>query len=154
MLVPSNSYSLLYNERHQNPCEVARILLDTCEADYYPLYPLGNSTSFPPVAFRQASLAACSMPVYNLIQGCAACQHEGRIETTRWAEYVARCMNGATTKDGFPLEIPSTTVIPEWAFVVGCGESLATSGESVDADFYSPFLGQLGVWSQHPACVR
>lgn len=130
-----HSFRPLENRFGQNPCAVARCLLDACASDsdspygtddssiasqspaYYNLYPLDiyhDETRYHPPTKRQASPCICSVVTYNLIQACAACQTHQRLASTLWSTFSTNCP--ATTAN-YPLRTPGWTAIPEWAYI-------------------------------------
>lgn len=81
-------YVVLDNAAGQNPCQLARSLIDRCDSsawEYYPLGPLdlkGGRTHYPIPGAEQVSPCLCSMGVYNLVQACAACQQDAAYNST------------------------------------------------------------------------
>lgn len=150
----NHRYDALENGLGQNPCQVARILIDECARvqqgqdgavpEYYPLYGLSygvgysqdfdhyarpsreqacpclcSSKSLPCLSISLSSLNLTtiptrSVPVYNLVQGCAACQHSDPYNATSWSYFVRNCQ---FTPTEYPERVPDNTVIPEWAFI-------------------------------------
>ncbi|BGP15617.1 hypothetical protein JCM10213_004137 [Rhodosporidiobolus nylandii] len=125
-------YSFLANRLDQTPCTVARRLIDVCDGEqqaYYDLDPLdlerGQRTYREPNPFQTTS-CLCSMGVYNLVQGCAACQDSEPYTATLWTNWVANCtmsmINGGAI---FPYSVPADTSLPDWACVNNAGGSLS-----------------------------
>lgn len=81
-------YVVLDNAAGQNPCQLARSLIDRCDSsawEYYPLGPLdlkSGRTHYPIPGAEQVSPCLCSMSVYNLVQACAACQQDAAYNST------------------------------------------------------------------------
>ncbi|BGP39666.1 hypothetical protein JCM10450v2_003636 [Rhodotorula kratochvilovae] len=154
-----DKYDWLENRFGQNPCEVARVLIDLCQPrSYYALPALDlehEQTHYPSPNPPQASSCQCSMGVYNLVQGCAACQQEGGYESTLWTDWVSNCtmsnINGGLV---FPYACPAETEIPDWAWennangalsvgqvfrnAYGDGKSAASSSSSVSSTTSAP----------------
>ncbi|GAA6055092.1 hypothetical protein JCM3770_001792 [Rhodotorula araucariae] len=116
-----DKYDWLENRFGQSPCEVARLLIDLCQSpSHYALAPLDlehGQTHYPSPDPFQATSCQCSMGVYNLVQGCAACQQDGRFESTLWTNWVANCtMSNINNGLVFPYDCPAETEIPDWAW--------------------------------------
>ncbi|SCZ93132.1 BZ3500_MvSof-1268-A1-R1_Chr6-2g08481 [Microbotryum saponariae] len=120
------AYNVLDNHLNQNPCEVARALLDECNDNknepnssrYYPLFalgPLGGTThTYAQPAKDQVNDCICSMTTYNLIQACAACQFYALPSSTpRWATFSSNC---SITDKGFARPLQDKDQIPSWAW--------------------------------------
>ncbi|KDE05163.1 hypothetical protein MVLG_04408 [Microbotryum lychnidis-dioicae p1A1 Lamole] len=120
------AYNVLDNHLSQNPCEVARALLDECNDDkndpnssrYYPLFalgPLGGTThTYAQPAKDQVNDCICSMTTYNLIQACAACQFYALPSSTpRWDTFSSNC---SITDKGFARPLQDKEQIPSWAW--------------------------------------
>ncbi|GAA5914681.1 hypothetical protein JCM8208_000411 [Rhodotorula glutinis] len=116
-----DKYGVLDNRFGQNPCEVARVLLDMCAPRAYYSLPaldlVANQTHYPSPNPWQATECQCSMGVYNLLQGCAACQQEAPYESTLWTDWVANCtMSNINGGQVFPYACPADIEIPAWAW--------------------------------------
>ncbi|ORY92441.1 hypothetical protein BCR35DRAFT_297849 [Leucosporidium creatinivorum] len=119
----------LYNDKGQNPCQVARILADACLTErqgpqFYPLYPLAvdqDQDHYVPPNGAQQSPCVCSMATYNLVQACAACQHSDGSSSTLWTYFVGNCTEA--THYGFPFDVPWQTAIPIWALQDNSGSA-------------------------------
>ncbi|GAA5855889.1 hypothetical protein JCM9279_001158 [Rhodotorula babjevae] len=116
-----SKYAVFDNRFGQNPCEVARVLLDMCSPQgYYSLPALdlvNNQTHYPSPNPFQATECQCSMGVYNLLQGCAACQQESPYQSTLWTDWVANCtMSNINGGQVFPYACPAEVEIPQWAW--------------------------------------
>ncbi|GAA5946179.1 hypothetical protein JCM3775_006309 [Rhodotorula graminis] len=114
-------YGVLDNRFGQNPCEVARVLLDMCAPQAYYSLPaldvVANQTHYPSPNPYQATECQCSMGVYNLLQGCAACQQEAPYQSTLWTDWVANCtMSNINGGQVFPYACPGDVEIPPWAW--------------------------------------
>ncbi|GAA5855320.1 hypothetical protein JCM8547_009033 [Rhodosporidiobolus lusitaniae] len=125
-------YVALDNKYGQNPCEVARILVDVCDGyqeAYYALAPLdlvNGQRQYRSPNPLQATSCLCSMGVYNLVQGCAACQSLAKYDATLWTNWVANCtMSNINNGQTFPYSIPSYTSLPDWACANNAGGSLS-----------------------------
>ncbi|GAA6043796.1 hypothetical protein JCM8097_007713 [Rhodosporidiobolus ruineniae] len=130
------SFAFLNNRLDQNPCQVAQRLVDICEDvdddGYYSIQPLdlqhGQRQYRAPFIY-QNSPCICSMGVYNLVQGCAACQQGKEYNSTLWTDWVSNCtmsnINGGQT---FPYEIPSDTALPDWACINNANGALSVGG--------------------------
>ncbi|KAI5480453.1 hypothetical protein MNV49_000606 [Pseudohyphozyma bogoriensis] len=144
-----NQYSLLNNAQGLNPCQVVRALADQCHdsADYYSLFDLqaAGDNQYPPLSLRQKDECLCTMPAFNLIAACAACQFSSGEGFFRWQQYTANCSNPTL---GFPYL--TSVAVPAWAWIDNSysGYNLqqatsVTNSESSGAD-YVAFLGGAG----------
>ncbi|KAM0787469.1 hypothetical protein ACM66B_003546 [Microbotryomycetes sp. NB124-2] len=107
----------------QDVCELARSVIFECSprqpSQFYPLPALNHwdgEHQYPAPLRRQTSYCLCTMPTYNLIQACAACQsHPQHVQPSMsWAEYSANCPPRDTTAASFAASAPGVAV-PAWA---------------------------------------
>lgn len=102
---------------------MSRILLDQCEGwgSFYRIQPLdknNESDRYYPPKGDQTMPCICSMPVYNLIQVCAAAQVDSAYsyDTDPWDAWTKRCSASITYRSSFPYPISNDTTIPLWAY--------------------------------------
>ncbi|BGP55128.1 hypothetical protein JCM8202_001949 [Rhodotorula sphaerocarpa] len=125
-------YVVLDNAAGQNPCQLARSLIDRCDSsawEYYPLGPLdlkSGRTHYPIPGAEQVSPCLCSMSVYNLVQACAACQQDAAYNSTLWLEWVSNCTYSMVDAGRtFPMPYPSDTSVPDWVSINSAGGGLS-----------------------------
>ncbi|KAM0751283.1 hypothetical protein T439DRAFT_325430 [Meredithblackwellia eburnea MCA 4105] len=117
------------NKDGLNPCQLARALLDICQnSALYDLPRLQLSQGqrrYPDLNPFQASDCACSVPVYNLIQMCAACQQSGPYgQCVPYHQFSGNC-TGSPIKV-FPYAL--SVVVPDWALVDTSNGALDING--------------------------
>ncbi|KAL8290490.1 hypothetical protein RQP46_002748 [Phenoliferia psychrophenolica] len=138
------------NSDGYNPCQLARMHADVCSdsASFYPINQLADGEHhYPSLNRLQASACTCSIPVYNLIQACAACQlplPSGL--TTPYARFTSNCSFAPPT---FPYSSPSP--LPAWARI----DPWSNGGSiNITVAFFSVNGGgtfsQIPFSSQHP----
>ncbi|KAF8602086.1 hypothetical protein BDV93DRAFT_509550 [Ceratobasidium sp. AG-I] len=150
------------NVKGQSPCLVAAYLQGQCFPNKQ-----WNVTSLPPgttylaPSGNDATGCACVSPVYSLMSACAACQGASYIS---WAQWTANCPSGRINNGTYPFQVPSDTVIPQWALTSisadstfdidaaqgGTGTSTGLSGATVFLIVLLPILlvglGGFGLW--------
>ncbi|KAG8904213.1 hypothetical protein FRB99_002077 [Tulasnella sp. 403] len=108
-VVCGTQFSWMTNTLGQSPCLVAAYL----EGAYWniPALPSGNSYNGPNA--NQTNACSCSSVVYNLVSACSACQLEA---WGTWPAWKFPCDPSFISIGGYPLDIPSGTAVPHWAY--------------------------------------
>ncbi|KAJ3775393.1 hypothetical protein FB446DRAFT_407780 [Lentinula raphanica] len=101
-----------YNSLGQSPCEIASILGQACDTQYtIPAITTNEHYSGPSTGPQASNQCLCSSVMYILLSACGACQG-GTFIT--WSAYDNNCTGIYPTI--FPVNIPSGTRIPHYAF--------------------------------------
>ncbi|KAF9788660.1 hypothetical protein BJ322DRAFT_1050323 [Thelephora terrestris] len=100
------------NSFNQNPCAIAGALEAPCRGlASYTLGPLNNTNYIAPP--KGSALACeCNTVMYSLFMACTACQGQ-KIQS--WTSWDQNCVTVFVTQ--YPLEIPTDTAIPAWAYL-------------------------------------
>ncbi|KAH7341478.1 hypothetical protein B0J17DRAFT_262152 [Rhizoctonia solani] len=93
----------LRNAQGVDPCALAMNLQQTCTT-IVPIVALTGGESYTgPQNVQAATPCICTTVMYNLVAGCAACQHQQSTKVTRnwvnWGSWSALCQNRATIQD-------------------------------------------------------
>ncbi|KAK4048386.1 hypothetical protein OIO90_005856 [Microbotryomycetes sp. JL221] len=89
-----------------SPCRLAEMLMRNCgpttrgPSQPYLLPQLDvyrGERQYPAPTIEQANQCVCSMPVYNLVQACAACQSNPALDvrSMAWSAFTANCMQAS-----------------------------------------------------------
>ncbi|KAK7685288.1 hypothetical protein QCA50_011651 [Cerrena zonata] len=110
-----SSFEWTTNSWGQNPCLVGAYLLASCQSNGDWFIPSLNnlSTGYPGPNRQAANSCGCSSVTYSLLSACSYCQN-GQINT--WSSYISKCYEDDVRNGDFPGTIPTTTVVPAWAF--------------------------------------
>jgi len=108
-----STYEWALNSLGQTPCFVAAILESVCGSfeniTSLPL-PLDNHYLGPTLV--DATPCECSSVTYSMISACGGCQNH---TFTDWLTWTGNCT--ATSFMTFPKSIPSSIVVPSWAYL-------------------------------------
>ncbi|KIK57657.1 hypothetical protein GYMLUDRAFT_61075 [Collybiopsis luxurians FD-317 M1] len=107
------SFSWSENSFQQSPCIVTALLESLCVplgGVQVPALPVNNH--YNPPSPSQATTCECSTITYMLISACAACQSR---EWIAWQDWSVNCP--IVELGVFPLQLPSTIVVPSWAYM-------------------------------------
>ncbi|KAG8706429.1 Pyridoxal 5'-phosphate synthase subunit snz1 [Ceratobasidium sp. 395] len=111
----------LRNAEGVDPCALAMDLQRTCTTiDPIPALTGGESYTGP-MSVAAATPCICTTVMYNLVAGCAACQHQRSNSVTRnwvpWSTWSALCPNRGQIVDGAWGRVTQfNSTIPGWAF--------------------------------------
>ncbi|CAE6447302.1 unnamed protein product [Rhizoctonia solani] len=111
----------LRNAQGVDPCALAMNLQQTCTT-IVPIVALTGGESYTgPQNVQAATPCICTTVMYNLVAGCAACQHQQSTKVTRnwvnWSSWSALCQNRATIQDGIWNRVTGyNDTIPAWAY--------------------------------------
>ncbi|KAJ1307835.1 hypothetical protein OPQ81_001917 [Rhizoctonia solani] len=112
----------LRNVEGIDPCALAMNLQRTCTT-IDPIVQLTGGESYTgPQNVEAATPCICTTIMYNLVAGCAACQHQLSTKVTRnwvnWKTWSALCQNPDTIQDGvWNRATLYNSTIPAWAYV-------------------------------------
>ncbi|KAF8606451.1 hypothetical protein BDV93DRAFT_506003 [Ceratobasidium sp. AG-I] len=110
----------LRNSAGVDPCALAMNLQQMCTTiDPIPALTGGESYTGP-TSVEAATPCICTTVMYNLVAGCAACQHQLSTNVTRnwvpWSTWSALCQNRAQIVDGvWGRSTQYNSTIPAWA---------------------------------------
>ncbi|CAE6527975.1 unnamed protein product [Rhizoctonia solani] len=111
----------LRNAEGVDPCALAMNLQRTCTI-IDPIVALTGGESYTgPQNVAAATPCICTTIMYNLVAGCAACQHQLSTNVTRnwvnWKTWSALCQNQDTIQDGvWNRATLYNSTIPAWAY--------------------------------------
>ncbi|KAI9571579.1 hypothetical protein HD554DRAFT_1790893 [Boletus coccyginus] len=106
-----SSFNWMSNSKGQNPCVVSAYLDGACYGGPYTIDPLPTGYHYTGPDANQTNQCQCSSVTYNTISACGLCQNRTIIS---WSVWYTNC---TTLYPGFfPLDIPTGTAVPQWAF--------------------------------------
>lgn len=111
----------LRNTEGLDPCALAMNLQRTCTT-IDPIVALTGGESYSgPTSVEAATPCICTTVMYNLVAGCAACQHQLSSKVTRnwvaWSQWSVMCQNRSSILDGvWNRAILYNSTIPSWAY--------------------------------------
>ncbi|CAE6483938.1 unnamed protein product [Rhizoctonia solani] len=111
----------LRNAQGVDPCALAMNLQQTCTT-VDPIVALTGGESYTgPQTVQAATACICTTVMYNLVSGCAACQHQLSNKVTRnwvnWNTWSALCQNRDSIQDGIWNRVTGyNDTIPAWAY--------------------------------------
>lgn len=101
------------NSLDQSPCLVASYLLSPCSGGSHSVPPLEpNQHYVGPTELALANDCQCNTVTYSLLAGCGSCQNRTALN---WSTYSYQCKT--IHRGSYPLDIPSGTAVPAWAFL-------------------------------------
>ncbi|KDN48649.1 hypothetical protein RSAG8_02636, partial [Rhizoctonia solani AG-8 WAC10335] len=112
----------LRNAQGTDPCALAMNLQQTCTT-IDPIVALTGGESYTgPQSVQAATPCICTTVMYNLVAGCAACQHQLSTKVTRnwvnWRTWSALCQNRDSIQDGIWNRVTGyNDTIPAWAYI-------------------------------------
>ncbi|CUA68545.1 hypothetical protein RSOLAG22IIIB_03583 [Rhizoctonia solani] len=111
----------LRNAQGVDPCALAMNLQQTCTT-IDPIVALTGGESYTgPQNVQAATPCICTTVMYNIVAGCAACQHQLSTKVTRnwvnWGTWSALCQNRDSIQDGIWNRVTGyNDTIPAWAY--------------------------------------
>ncbi|KAI9571571.1 hypothetical protein HD554DRAFT_1789594 [Boletus coccyginus] len=114
------------NSKGQNPCVVSAYLEGACNDGQYTIKPLPVGYYYPGPYADEANQCECSSVTYNTISACGLCQNRTILSWSVWNTNCTTIYPGV-----FPLDVPTGTAVPQWAF-----QNVTTS------DLFNPILAQ------------
>lgn len=112
----------LRNSEGVDPCTLAMNLQRTCTT-IDPIVALTGGESYTgPTSVAAATPCICNTVMYNLVAGCAACQHQLSSRVSRnwvsWSTWSALCQDRSSIQDGvWNRAVLFNSTIPAWAYV-------------------------------------
>ncbi|KAJ8590350.1 hypothetical protein M405DRAFT_816399 [Rhizopogon salebrosus TDB-379] len=105
-----SSFDWMNNSLIQNPCSVASYLVAACEDMAVLVGPLPAGSQYGLKSDDPSS--ECNTVIYSMFSACATCQN-GTFQN--WSAWSVNCTQ--VHYSTFPLNIPSGTVVPHWAYL-------------------------------------
>jgi len=111
----SQEWSWTSNSVGESPCAVAAALQGVCNSGAFEIPPLDSNDSYigPSGSDDASDTCKCSTVVYSLMSACGACQ--GGL-WFNWKTFSESCSE-VDAPGTFSKDIPSGTLVPNWAFV-------------------------------------
>jgi len=106
-------YAWMDNAKGQSPCLVSGYLSGVCNGGQWNVSPIGPSVPYDVPTGNWANVCRCNTILFDLISACAICQGA---PTGTWSDWIQNCSPNVTNLNEFPLEVPSETSIPDWAY--------------------------------------
>ncbi|KAG1756665.1 uncharacterized protein EDB91DRAFT_1261638 [Suillus paluster] len=113
-----SGFDWMNNTLQQNPCTVAAYLESVCWGGDFSIYPLPAGTHYAAPEVTEANACECSTVVYSLISACGDCQNRTFLR--------------------YPYNIPSGTLVPNWAYLNVTSGSGTFDATLAQADGDSP----------------
>ncbi|KAG1827175.1 uncharacterized protein BJ212DRAFT_1294518 [Suillus subaureus] len=161
-----SSYSWMNNSLGQDPCVVASYLESVCSGGAFEVIALLPGDFYEGPSVVLANSCECSTVTYSLISACGDCQNATFLNWSGWSYNCSQVFSQVLVSkvvyipqaykihlvDRYPHNIPSGTVVPNWAYlnVTAAGfdpvvaqsagdlpESTATSVQSTGSVTYS-----------------
>jgi len=112
---------------------MAAYMQGACNNGDFTVPPLPNGTHYVGPTVLSANQCECSTVVYSLVSACADCQGQTYLD---WSIWSTNCTEGVYVTY-FPMEIPTGTAIPDWAYLDVTGSD-RYNGATAEADVDKP----------------
>ncbi|KAI9571570.1 hypothetical protein HD554DRAFT_2168839 [Boletus coccyginus] len=107
-----SSFDWMSNSKGQNPCVVSAYLEGACYGGPYTIKPLPAAGYYYPGPYaNDSNPCQCSSVTYNTMSACSLCQNGTAISWSVWDTNCTTVYPGV-----FPLDVPTGTAVPQWAF--------------------------------------
>ena len=111
----------LRNAEGIDPCALSMNLQRTCTTIDPVVQLTGGESYLGPTSVEAATPCICTTVMYNIIAGCAACQHQLSSKVTRnwvsWSQWSALCQDRSSIMDGVWNRVTLfNSTIPAWAY--------------------------------------
>jgi len=110
--ISCSTYTWSSNSLGQSSCEIAEYLNSVCTTSNGSYFSELTSASGYTLSAEDQNPCLCTTVVYNLVSLCRLCQSEDLLYPT-WDQWSEHC---TSISDGFPLELPGGTAVPDWAY--------------------------------------
>ncbi|KIJ16760.1 hypothetical protein PAXINDRAFT_168244 [Paxillus involutus ATCC 200175] len=106
-----SSFNWMDNSKGQNPCLITAYLQGACNGGQFQVDALPSGSFYVGPTAAEQNPCQCSTVTYATISACALCQNQ---TYTSWSSWDFNCTTVYPLV--FPVDIPSGTAIPAWAY--------------------------------------